>query len=70
MTSFRVALDVAGVASVVAAVVAAVAHVAAGFLLLLLGLLTEVRPMYLMDSIDCRIAVYSLVADTANLSKV
>jgi len=67
MTSFRVALDVAGVAT---AVVAAVAHVAAGFLLLLLGLLTEVRPMYLVDSIDCRITVYSLVADTANLSKV
>lgn len=70
MTSFRVALDVAGVASVAAAVVAAVAHVAAGFLLLLLGSLTEVRPMYLMDSTDCRIAVCSLVADTANLSKV
>jgi len=58
MTSFRVALDVAAAAAVVAA---AAAHFAAGFLLLL-GSLTEVRPMYLTDTIDCRIAVCSLVA--------
>lgn len=56
MTSFRVALDVAAVVAVAAAAV--------GFLL---GALTEVRPMYLVDSIDRRIACGG---NTANLSKV